>query len=382
MRIGVPRESKDQEFRVGMTPDGVAALVRAGHQVSVEKGAGLGSGFSDAAYVEAGAELVTTEAAWSEAELVVKVKEPNREEAARLSAGQVLFTYLHLAAEPELAQQLQEAQVTGIAYETIRNPDGSFPVLAPMSEVAGRLATQIGVTLLQKNRGGKGLLVGGVPGVMRGRITVIGAGVVGINAVRIAQALGADVAVVDIDLPRLTYLYDIFHGEIDTLYSSRANIERLVQESDLVVGAVYIHGRRAPVLVSEAMVASMEPGSVVVDVAVDQGGCIETIHPTTHTDPTYKLHGVVHYGVANMPGAVPRTSTFALSNTTLPYIEKIAELGAAEAVCQDPSLREGANLWEGHIVCQGVAESLELPYVSLEDLLGTFPGTGRRASDT
>ena len=311
----------------------------------------------------------------------MKVKEPNREEACLLDSGQVLFTYLHLAAEPELAMQLCEAGVIGIAYETIQNADGSFPVLAPMSEVAGRLATQIGVTLLQKNRGGKGLLVGGVPGVMRGRITVIGAGVVGINAVRIAHALGADVAVLDVDLRRLAYLYDIFRGELDTLYSTRANIERLVAESDLVVGAVYLHGRRAPTLVTEAMVASMEPGSVIVDVAVDQGGCVETIHPTTHTDPTYERHGVIHYGVANMPGAVPRTSTFALTNTTLGYIEHIAAVGVEQAVREDRSLQLGANVWQGHVVCEGVADSLGMPYVPLDHLLGALGEHRRRATD-
>ena len=371
MHVGIVRESKDSEFRVGMIPDGVRMLARQGHDVAVEFGAGEGSGFPDAAYEAAGARMVAREAAWSEPDLIVKVKEPNPSEAALLRSGQVLFTYLHLAAEPRLADLLCERDVIAIAYETIQSPDGSFPVLAPMSEVAGRLATQIGVTLLQKNRGGKGLLVGGVPGVQRGRITVMGAGVVGINAVRIAQALGADVAVLDIDLRRLAYLYDIFHGELDTLYSNAANIERLVMESDLVIGAVYVHGRRAPTLVTEAMVASMEAGSVVVDVAVDQGGCIETIHPTTHSDPTYELHGVIHYGVANMPGAVPRTSTFALTNTTYPYIERIASVGVEAAVAEDSSLRLGANIWRGHVVCEGVAESLGLTYTPLESLIGS-----------
>ncbi|MEN8161014.1 MAG: alanine dehydrogenase, partial [Myxococcota bacterium] len=251
MQIGVPRETKDQEYRVGMTPDGVRTLVEDGHQVLVEHGAGEGSGFPDASYRQAGASLVDATEAWSAPELIVHVKEPNAEEMARLRRGQTLFTYLHLAAAPALAQGLLDAGVIGIAYETIQNPDGTFPVLAPMSEVAGRLAAQIGVTLLQKNRGGKGLLVGGVPGVPRGRVTVIGAGIVGINAVRVAHALGAEVDVLDVDLSRLTYLYDIFSGELDTLSSHRANIERSVLESDLVVGAVYVHGRRAPVLVDE-----------------------------------------------------------------------------------------------------------------------------------
>jgi alanine dehydrogenase len=246
--------------------------------------------------------------------------------------------------------------VVAIAYETIQNPDGSFPVLAPMSEVAGRLAVQIGVTLLQRDRGGKGLLLGGVPGVARGRVTVIGAGTVGINAVRVAHALGAEVEVLDIDLKRLGYLYDIFGGDIGTLFSNRANVERSVAEADLVVGAVYVRGKRAPRIVTEKMVASMGAGSVVADVAVDQGGCIETIRPTTHSDPTYVQHGVIHYGVTNMPGAVPRTSTFALTNTTLPFVAEMASLGVAEAVRRSPALALGVNLGRGEIVCDGAAE--------------------------
>src|SRR5262245_58093934 len=282
MRIGVPRELKDQEFRVGMVPDGVRPLVSAGHAVLVERGAGEGSGFSDAEYLAAGARIADVAEVWREAELVVKVKEPQPPEIARLRPGQSLFCYLHLAAAPEVATALPEAGVIAIAYETIRNRDGSFPVLAPMSEVAGRLAVQIGVALLQKDRGGKGILLGGVPGVMRGRVTVIGGGIVGVNAVRVAHALGAEVDVLDIDLRRLTYLYDIFRGELNTLFANRANIERSVITSDLVIGAVYLAGRRAPTLVSEGMVRAMDAGSVILDVAVDQGGCVETIHPTTH----------------------------------------------------------------------------------------------------
>ncbi len=370
MQIGVPRETKDQEFRVGMTPDGAQALREQGHEVVVEEGAGLGSGFPDDAYERAGARLVKTEEAWGAPDLVIKVKEPNPREIARLRSGQVLFTYLHLAAGPELTESLRRADVIGIAYETIQEPDGSFPVLAPMSEVAGRLAAQIGATLLQKNRGGKGLLVGGVPGVMRGRITVLGAGIVGINAVRVAHALGAEVDVFDVDLKRLAYLYDIFGGELNTLYSNKANIERSVAESDLVVGAVYRSGRRPPLLVPEKLVEQMEAGSVIVDVAVDQGGCVETIHPTTHSDPIYAVHDVIHYGVANMPGAVPRTSTFALTNTTLPLLEKMAALGVEEAVRRDPALAGGANLWRGDVVHPGVADSLELPLTDLASHLG------------
>lgn len=369
MRIGVPIESKDHEFRVGLVPDGVRALRKAGHEVIVARGAGLGSGFCDEDYRLAGAALVDREEAWSAPDLIVKVKEPNSEEASWLRSGQVLFTYLHLAAAAELTEQLRNADVIAIAYETIRTADGAFPVLAPMSEVAGRLATQVGAHLLQKEQGGKGLLLGGVPGVMRGRVTVLGAGTVGLNALRVAHALGAEVDVLDLDLKRLTYIYDLFRGELNTLYSNPANIERSVRSSDLVIGAVYTIGRRTPTLVDESLVASMEAGSVLVDVAVDQGGCIETVRPTTHSDPTYVLHDVIHYGVANMPGAVPRTSTFALTNTTLPYVERIASAGIEAAVRRDAALAQGANVWRGDIVCEGVAESLGIDYTPLDAAL-------------
>jgi alanine dehydrogenase len=369
LRIGVPRETKDQEFRVGLVPGGAAGLRNGGHEVLVERGAGEGSGFPDDDYARAGARLVEPEEAWSTPDLVIKVKEPNAREVAWLRPGQILFTYLHLAAAPELARRLVEADVVAIGYETIQEEDGAFPVLAPMSEVAGRLAAQIGVRLLQKDQGGKGLLLGGVPGVMRGRVTVIGAGTVGINAVRVAAALGAEVYVLDVDLKRLSYLYDIFSGELNTLYSNRANLERAVRGSDLLIGAVYLSGRRAPVLVSDKMVASMEPGSVIVDVAVDQGGCIETIRPTTHSDPTYVVHDVIHYGVANMPGAVPRTSTFALTNVTLPYLTAIADRGLDEALRELPALASGVNLWRRDVVCEGVAEVLEVPARPLGELL-------------
>ncbi len=368
MRIGVPRERKEDEFRVGIVPDGVRQLRTLGHDVDVERGAGEGSGLSNAAYEEAGARLVDVEEAWA-AELVVKVKEPQAGEVDRLQSGQTLLTYLHLAAAPELTTALLDSGVVAIAYETIQSPNGSLPVLAPMSEVAGRLAVQIGVTLLQRDRGGKGLLLGGVPGVMRGRVTVLGAGTVGINAVRVAHALGAEVYVLDIDLNRLGYLYDIFGGKLNTLYSNSSNVERAVRNSDLVIGAVYLPGRRAPTLVTESMIRLMEPGSVVCDVSVDQGGCIETIHPTTHSKPTYRVHGVIHYGVANMPGTVPRTSTFALTNTTLPFVERIAGSGVEAAVRADPALALGVNIWRGEVVCAGVAESLDLPHRRLRDLL-------------
>ncbi len=368
MRIGVPRERKVMEFRVGMVPDGVRQLTRAGHEVRVERGAGLGSGFEDAEFEAAGAKVCEVGQVW-ESELIVKVKEPQAEEFGYLYSGQVLFTYLHLAAAPEVADALCSAEVIAMAYETIRHLDGTFPVLAPMSEVAGRLAVQIGVNLLQKDKGGKGLLLGGVPGVLRGKVTVLGAGAVGINAVRVAHALGAEVDVLDIDLRRLTYVYDIFNGDLNTLYSNPSNIERSVLTSDLVVGGVYLSGRRAPTLVTRDMVARMAPGSVLVDVAVDQGGCIETIRPTTHADPTYVVDDVIHYGVANMPGAVPRTSTFALTNTTFPYVESIAGLGVEEAVRRDAALQHGANVWRGAVVHEGVAASLEVPYAELSGLL-------------
>lgn len=369
MKIGVPKETRDQEFRVGLTPDGVRTLASAGHSVSVERGAGAGSGFEDAAYEGAGARLVSSEEAWSGPDLVVKVKDPAPEEVRRLVSGQTIFTYLHLAAARPLTELLLAADVIAIAYETMQHPDGTFPVLAPMSEVAGRLAVQIGVTLLQKDRGGKGLLLGGVPGVLRGRVSVIGAGIVGINAARVAHALGADVDVLDVDLRRLTYLYDIFGGDINTLFSNRANLERSVRDADLVVGAVYLRGRRAPRLVTREMVAGMAAGSVVVDVAVDQGGCIETIRPTSHSSPTYVEEGVIHYGVTNMPGAVPRTSTFALTNVTFPFVERMASHGVLAAVREDPVLRLGVNVFRGELTCDGVAESIGLPHTPIERVL-------------
>ena len=367
MRIGVPRESKDSEFRVGVIPDGVRQLVADGHQVLVERGAGVGSGFSDSAYGEAGAVTADVQEVWGGTELIVKVKEPDATEVARLTPGQVLFAYLHLASSRELTEGLLARDVIAIAYETIQFPGGGFPVLAPMSEVAGRLAVQIGVTLLQRDRGGKGVLIGGVPGVPRGRVTVLGAGTVGINAVRVARALGANVDVLDVNLSRLTYVYDLFHGALNTLFSNPVNIERSVVASDLLIGAVYTRGRRAPRLVSDAMIRAMEAGSVVSDVAVDQGGCIETIRPTTHSDPVYTRHDVIHYGVTNIPAAVPRTSTFALTNATLPYVREIAGRGVAGALRADASLSRGATVWRGKLVCDGVAAAHGLPLASLAE---------------
>lgn len=369
MRVGVPAETKDQEYRVGLVPDGVRSLVSSGHEVLVERCAGLGSGISDAAYAAAGATLVSAQEAWSRPDLVVKVKEPDAKELAWMHEGQTLFAYLHLAANAALVQRLRDAGVIAIGYETMEHADGTLPLLAPMSEVAGRLATQIGVSLLQKDRGGKGVLIGGIPGVPRGKITVLGAGIVGVNAVRMAMALGATVDVLDIDTKRLGCLCDLFGGQLNALYSTRANIERSVATSDLVIGAVYLSGRSAPKLVTRNMIASMEPGSVVLDVAVDQGGCMETTRETSHSNPTYVVHDVIHYGVPNIPGAVPRTSTFALTNVTLPYLEKLAAQGVEKAVSSDSVLASGVNLWRGDVTCLGVAESLGLPHTPLEKVL-------------
>lgn len=358
MRIGVPVETMIHEYRVALVPAGVRALIEAKHAVMVQTGAGAGSGISDEEYREAGAAVVSgAREVFEGCDLVLKVKGPSPEEAAMLRAGQIVFCYLHLAPAPELTRALLERRVTAVAYETVRLADGSLPLLAPMSEVAGRLAIQAGIRFLQREHGGRGILLGGVPGVSRGKVTVIGAGTVGINALRVAHALGAEVDVLDISLPRLTYLYDIFSGNLGTLVSNSANVERSVLESDLVVGAVLIPGARAPRLVTREMVSRMKRGSVVVDVSVDQGGCIETVRPTTHADPVYTVDGVVHYGVTNMPGAVPRTSTFALTNTTLPYVVKLAG-GPIEEVAQaEPALRSGINTYNGAVTHPGVAEA-------------------------
>ncbi len=358
MKIGVPTETMVHEYRVGLVPAGVRALVEAKHPVMVQSGAGLGSSIPDEEYIAAGAVIVPDgKAVFAGAELVVKVKAPSLAEASLMRAGQVIFSYLHLAPMPELTKLLLDRGVTAVAYETVQIADGSLPLLAPMSEVAGRLSIQVGIHFLQREQGGRGILLGGVPGVPRGKVSVIGAGTVGINAVRVAHALGAEVDVLDISLPRLTYLYDIFAGGIGTLVSNATNIERSVQEADLVIGAVLIPGAKAPRLVTEAMVKRMRPGTVIVDVSVDQGGCIETIRPTSHADPVYTVDGVIHYGVPNMPGAVPRTSTFALTNTTLPYVMKLADAPIEEAASEDPALRLGINTYRGKVTCAGVAQA-------------------------
>jgi alanine dehydrogenase len=370
LKIGVPKEIKRQEFRVGLVPGGVRQLVQAGHTVFVEQGAGLGSNITDDDFLNAGAKLLpTADDVWSSSEMIIKVKEPLADEHARIQHNQTIYTYFHLAAVPELLPVLLEKRVTSIAYETIQLADKSLPLLRPMSEVAGRLAPQVGARCLEKRFGGKGVLLGGVPGVPRGRVVILGGGVVGTHAAKIAIGMGARVSVVDIDLARLNYLDDIFGSALDTVYSNPDNIAAAVREADLVIGAVLIPGAKAPKLVNRDMIRSMAPGSVVVDVAVDQGGCIETCKPTTHDDPTYVVDGVVHYCVANMPGSVPRTSTFALTNTTLRYALALSRHGLKKASDLFPELVPGVNTFQGHVTHPAVAESLETPYKSLSDLL-------------
>ncbi|MEQ6388686.1 alanine dehydrogenase [Bacillaceae bacterium S4-13-58] len=370
MNIGVPKEIKNNENRVAMTPAGVMTLVSAGHQVFVETEAGIGSGFTDEQYLEAGATIVSTaKEAWSQ-EMVMKVKEPLPEEYYYFYEGLILFTYLHLAPEPELTKALIDKKVVGIAYETVQLPNGSLPLLTPMSEVAGRMASQIGAQFLEKTKGGKGILLGGVPGVSRGKVTVIGGGVVGTNAAKIAMGLGADVTIVDLNPDRLRQLDDIFGSSINTLMSNPLNIAEALKESDLVVGAVLIPGAKAPRLVTEEMVQAMTPGSVIVDVAIDQGGIFETTDRiTTHDNPTYIKHEVLHYAVANMPGAVPRTSTIALTNVTVPYALQLANKGYKQACVDNEALLKGINTLEGFVTFQAVAEAHGLGYSDAHTLL-------------
>ncbi len=369
MIIGVPKEIKTREYRVGMTPAGVRSLTSRGHKVLVEKSAGEGSGIKDAEYVAAGASIVNSAAeAWG-AEMVVKVKEPLPQEYGFFREGLVLYTYLHLAPEPELTRKLAEKKVSAVAYETIELDDGTLPLLKPMSEVAGRMAVQVGATCLEKEKGGKGVLLGGVPGTRRGRVVILGGGVVGKNAATIAVGMGAQVTVLDVRADTMAYLEDVFGGAVETLYSNEYNIAEAVKRADLVIGGVLVAGARAPKLVTEQLIAQMEPGSVVVDVAVDQGGCIETCRPTTHDHPTFEVHGVVHYCVANMPGAVSHTSTWALTNTTIPYAIKIAEKGLLDAARADKALAKGINVYKGHVTYEAVAQAHKMEYVALSKLL-------------
>ena len=358
MIIGIPKEIKDHEYRVSVTPDGVQALTHGGHQVWVEPSAGVGSGYPDQDYKQAGAAIAgSKEELFQKAELIVKVKEPLLSECSLFRHGQVLFTYLHLASSPELTKALLEAKVTAIAYETTEARDGSLPMLKPMSEIAGRMSVQIGARYLEKTQGGRGILLGGVPGVEPAHVVVLGAGVVGSAATRIAVGMGARVTVINLDLERLRYLDDLYRGRIVTRASTPDAIEQSVREADLMIGAVLVPGARAPRLVSRALVGRMKPGAVVVDVAVDQGGCIETTKATTHSDPVYVVDGVLHYGVANMPGIVPRTSTVALTNATFPFLSRLAAAGVQQAIRSDASLAKGVNLIEGKVTCRAVAEA-------------------------
>ncbi len=372
MRIGIPKEIKNNENRVAITPAGVQAFTNAGHEVFIETNAGLGSGFNDGDFKLVGANILNNpKEVWETAEMVMKVKEPLPTEYQYFRKGLVLFTYLHLAPEPELTKALIDNEVIAIAYETVQLENGSLPLLTPMSEVAGRMSVQIGAQFLEKPKGGKGVLLGGVPGVHPSNVTIIGGGIVGTNAAKMAIGLGANVSIVDLNPDRLRYLDDIFQGHINTVMSNSYNIAEAVKNADLLVGAVLIPGARAPKLVTEEMVKSMTPGSVIVDVAIDQGGSIETIdRVTTHSEPTYEKHGVVHYAVANMPGAVARTSTFALTNVTISYALQIANKGYEKAIIENHALAKGVNVINGHVTYEAVAKSLNLDYVPLQQIIG------------
>lgn len=364
MLIGVIREIKNNEFRVGLTPAGAHVLTREGHSVLVEAGAGNGSGFSDEEYVQAGAAISDDKKGiFNKADIIVKVKEPLESEYELFHEGQILYTYLHLAPNPTLAKALLEKKITGIAYETVELANGALPLLAPMSEVAGRMSIQVGANLLLKPNGGLGVLLGGVAGVLPAKVVIVGGGTVGTNAAKMAVGLGADVTILDISLPRLRYLDDIFQGRLKTLVCNSYNVAQAVKDADLLVGAVLVPGKSAPKLVTEAMVKTMKKGSVIVDVAIDQGGSIETIdHATTHDNPTYERFGVVHYSVANMPGAVPRTSTLALESATLPYLVSLASKGVSRALLEDEALMKGLNTAKGFMTCKNAADSLNLEY--------------------
>lgn len=363
MIIGVPKEIKNNESRVGLTPGGVVALVARGHKLLVETKAGQGIGASDEAYAKAGATIIdSAKEVWEKADMVIKVKEPIQPEYALMKPNLILYTYLHLAAEAELTKQLMERKVKAVAYETIQLDDGTLPLLTPMSEVAGRMATQVGARYLQKSEGGKGILLAGVPGVRRGKVTIIGGGVSGTSAAVIAIGMGAQVTILDINMHRLTYLDDIFKNSINTLYSNPLNIEKAVKEADLVIGTVLLPGAKAPRLVTREMVKGMDPNSVIVDVSIDQGGCIETIRPTSHSDPIFREEGVIHYGVTNMPGAVAQTSTYALTNRTLKYAQLLADNGFEKAIGMDKALYKGVNVLNGKVAYKQVADDLGLPF--------------------
>jgi len=369
VRIGVPREIKTDEYRVALTPAGAREVVQKGHEVLVETTAGEGSSFPDGDYERAGARIVSVDEVWAQSQLLLKVKEPIESEYPRLREGLVLFTYLHIAADEPLTRALVESRITAVAYETVETDDGRLPLLAPMSEIAGRLAAQAGAYFLEKPLGGRGLLLGGVPGVAPGHVAVIGGGIVGYNAAIIALGLGAHVTVLDRSIDRMRHLDEILSGRVSLVMSSSLQIEESVAAADVVIGAVLIPGARAPKLVTRAMLHEMKPGAVIVDVAIDQGGCFETSRPTTHTNPVYEVDGITHYCVANMPGGVPISSTLALTNATLPYVEAIAEQGLGLAVARDRALARGVNVLEGKITYEAVAEAHGLEFTPLEDVL-------------
>jgi len=375
VHVGIPKEVKDSEYRVAATPEGVRELARAGHRVVVETSAGVGSAIADEHYELAGAEIVAdADAVFAEAELIVKVKEPRPEEYERFRPGQVLFTYLHLAADERLTRFLAERNVTSVAYETVQTDDGRLPLLAPMSEIAGRMAPQEGAAFLERPRGGRGVLMGGASGVAPARVVVLGAGMAGANAAQIAAGMEAEVTVVDRNVDRLRDIDRVWHGRIQTVMSSTLAVERLVVDADMVIGAVLVPGARAPHLVSAGTVSAMHPGAVLVDISIDQGGCFETSHVTTHSDPTFVVDEVVHYCVGNMPGAVPRTSTYALTNVTLPYVAAIADHGIDEAVRADPALALGVNVVAGTITNEGVGAAHGLDAAPIAQLIGGGAG--------
>jgi alanine dehydrogenase len=373
MKVGVAKEIKPDEYRVALTPAGALELVQGGHDVVVETGAGEGSSFSDPAYEAVGAQIASVDDVWADAELLLKVKEPIAPEYERLREDLVLFTYLHIAADEPLTRALVESGITAVAYETVETANRSLPLLAPMSEIAGRLAAQAGAYFLEKPLGGRGLLLGGVPGVSPGKVVVIGGGMVGYNAAVIALGLGAKVTILERSIDRMRHLEEVLGSRVTLLMSSSLQIEESVAEADVVIGAVLIPGALAPRLVTAQMVSGMHEGSVIADVAIDQGGCVETSRPTTHSEPVYVIDGVTHYCVANMPGAVPITSTKALTNATLPYVEAIADLGLAESVAQDPALARGVNVVDGKITYEAVAEAHGLDYYPLDDVLPLSP---------
>ena len=374
MLIGVPKEIKREEYRVALTPAGVEALTHAGHEVILEARAGQGSGFTDDYYAAGGGELVpTSDEVWAKADIIVKVKEPIEPEWGKIRQGQVLFTYFHFASSEELTRALIDSKAIAITYETVELPSGELPLLTPMSEVAGRMAVQEGAKYLERHSGGRGVLLGGVPGVLPGKVVILGGGIVGTHAALMAAGLGARVALLDISLARLRQLEGIMPANVNLLYSTRYSVRKQIEDADLVIGAVLVHGAKPPSLVLKEDLKAMRPGAVIVDVAVDQGGCVETIRPTTHDDPIYTVHDVIHYGVANMPGGVPRTSTLALTNATLPYVLTLATKGWQAACLADPALALGVNIVDGHVTYPGVAEAFGLACSSVEDFLHPAP---------